>query len=220
MGGIMKVASFSGSKGSVTIEASIVVPVVFLSVIAVLYMGVLMYHKAFICSVTSSAAERAALLWGKHYDDFESGSGDTGKISSDNLYSRFFEDNLDDRKYSIREYIFSELDRCGFLKEIEREADIQLINYVVYRKIKIKVICSYKNPTAGFLKIFGVRDTFTVVSRREAILNDTPEFIRNTDFLCDVEKEIENKYPEIKNITDKIRNGFYDIKKNVDDIFR
>jgi len=216
----MKGVSFYDSKGSITIEASIVVPVVFLSIIAVLYMGVLLYHKTFVGSIAASAAERAASLWDKHYDDFESGSADMGETTSDDLYRRFFDDNSDDKKCSIKKYIFSELDRYGFLSETARKADISLINYVVYRKIRIKVSCSYKNPVAGFLKIFGMKDTFTVVSGSEAILNDTPEFIRNTDFLCDVEKELEDKYLGINSIADKIRGGFYDIKKNIDDIFR
>jgi hypothetical protein len=210
---------FCCARGSITVEAAIIVPLVFLCVLGILYVGILIYHSSCVHSVASSTAQRGASIWDNACDELESGKNDMN-LPAKGLYRRILGGNYEEEKALMKEYINSELDQKGFLEEVMRDIDIRLSNNLVYRKLSIKVTCSYRNPAADFLGIFGVNDIFSIKAEYEALLNDAPEFIRNTDFICDIEKEMEDKYPELKDAADEIRGVFGDVKQNIEEVFK
>ncbi len=62
------------------------------------------------------------------------------------------------------------------------------------------------------MKLFGGNDTVTISAKATSTINDPDEFIRTADLVIDIEKKLENKFPELKRIGDKTRETLNDMK--------
>lgn len=204
-------------KGSITVEASIIIPTVILTVIAVIYMSVLWFHYAFIKSTANTAAERGAVSW-----NFKERHVGTGKVYKDffkkrNLYWRFGDRDKEAKLQKIKEYINRELDRYHLLTPLDVKVGVVIKEYIIYKKLVVTIENSYRVPAAGLLKVFGFSDTYVIRVQSEALIDDPTEFIRNTDFVIDVERELENKCPEFKDVAEKARDVLSKTKEKVND---
>ncbi len=80
--------------GSFTIEASLVLPVIFLCTIAILFFALFMYQKAVLFHTAAVSADRTAAHWDNSYKDPVTGSYPLDK--NDGLYWRVFNDQASD----------------------------------------------------------------------------------------------------------------------------
>lgn len=79
-------------RGSFTIEASLIFPIVFLLTVSFLFISIFMYQKVTLFYIASQAAERAAHNWNNSYKDPFTGEFQMGE--SDGLYWRLTDDRL------------------------------------------------------------------------------------------------------------------------------
>jgi len=203
-------------RGSVTVEAAIIVPVVILAITAVIYMGQLLCQKASIQSAAEMSAEAGAAAW-------VSGVGEIGtnRIAPDEfekikLYRRIFDSDKKTRLKSIEAYAIYLSNQNELIKPKDTEAEAVIKNYVLSKRIEVTVRKHYSIPLGNFLKIFGGSGELTITSMASASIDDPAEFIKNTDYILDIEREIENKNPEVKNLTNQIRNALNLMKNKLD----
>ncbi|WP_308635960.1 TadE/TadG family type IV pilus assembly protein [Paenibacillus silvisoli] len=78
--------------GSFTLEASTVFPMIFVSLLALLMLGMYTYQKVVLYTVASLTAERTAFRWDNSYRDAVSGIGKTGEY--DGLYWRLTDNGV------------------------------------------------------------------------------------------------------------------------------
>ena len=195
-------------KGSITVEASIVVPIVILSIVAFIFIGLLLYQRALLQSTADEASCAGAASW--------CASESVGEIA---LYWRIYDTNTDEKIGNIEKYAQERLKNKNILKAQITNIHAKITDYKIYRKLEVTLENKYKIPVAGFLRIFGFNNYFTIRVNSCAVIDEPAEFIRNVDFVIDVEKELEEKHPEIKDFAQKTRDTISEIKSKIDKLF-
>lgn len=210
----MQVRSES-KRGSVTIEASIIVPLVILCVVALIYMAIMLYQKAYLQAEADLAAERAAAVWDNSSKNMSTGALGIGSLEDDGLYWELFDplrqEKLDRLKYGIN------LKRSAL--HGEKYITSSIADYVVYKKLVVMIRGEYSFPGGEMLSIFGIGDKLTVRVQSEAVIYDPAEFIRNTDFLIDTGREIEREFPGLRKAGEKLREIMNSISERISKFF-
>lgn len=80
------------ARGQFTIEASLVLPIVFLVVAMLLFLCLYLYQKSFLTQASSAVSERASFMWDNSHKEAVSGSVEPGLY--DSLYWRLKDDHL------------------------------------------------------------------------------------------------------------------------------
>jgi hypothetical protein len=86
----------SSDKGSFTIEASLVFPIILMLTIFMQFFSVYVYQKVILYNQASFIAQRAAHSWDNSYKDPVTGGFKDGKVQYDGLYWRITSDNMFD----------------------------------------------------------------------------------------------------------------------------
>lgn len=190
--------TLESNKGSLTVEATIVVPIVIFTLIALILIGEFLYQQSYIQSVADRTAARGAEVWNNPSKDMIMGYISKDKMKDVCLYWRipFLESSKakNIKQSKIEEYTKYLMSRIFILDKPESlnvTAKMET-DYIIYKKIRVTVEAEYKNPFAPVLRIFRLKDTITIKTYSEAVINEPVEFIRTTDFALDVVKEIDN----------------------------
>jgi hypothetical protein len=200
------------NRGSITVEASIIVPVIILCIAAVAYMGLLLQQKAAIQSAAESAAEAGALAWSSGTDLPFEGKPGVEDIKKPKLYRRLFDSEKESRLGDVEEYAQKLAARNELLKPVNTSVSAELKDYVIYKKLVVSVSKSYKNPLGRLSGFLGKSETIDITAVAVSSVDEPAELIRTTDFIIDVEKKLENKFPGLKNLAEKTRNAMKEMK--------
>lgn len=220
LGGVEMLRMCSRSnKGSMTVEAAVVIPVVILCITAVFFMIILMYQRACLQALTDIAAERGAACWNNDGRDIATGKTSLKDLREQGLYWRIYDAAKEDKERKIEEYIASETGKRDVLTAESRESSTGMRNFVIQKRIEAKVKWNYRIPALKYLSLFGIERYSSADAAAVSSVNDPAELIRNTDFVIDLERELEMKYPAIREIGDKARKVMSDIKERVKNLF-
>jgi len=183
------------SKGSFTVEATIVFSTVIFSIIAVIFICLLLYQQALIQSLASRTAERGAMIWGSPDKDMYIGRITQADMKDTDPYWRFIDTKKESREKRIADYIDTQIDSFSVLPRVKdnSEPKINITDFVIYKKINVTITERYEIPAFSFLKMFGIDNKLEIKGRSEAVINEPVEFIRNTDFVMDTGREIDRK---------------------------
>jgi hypothetical protein len=195
-------------KGSITAEASIIVPLVILCLAAVIYIGLLLYERSLVQSAAETAAEAGAAAWASGTDAI----GTSRPAEEFELYRRIFDSGKEERLKKIEEYALALSSRNEIVPSSGSSAVAEIKDYAVYRKLEVTVEKDYKMPLGRFVMLFGGSDTITISVKAVSTINDPAEFIRTADLVIDAEKKLEERFPELKEISDKTRQAMNDLK--------
>ncbi|HAA43329.1 MAG TPA: pilus assembly protein [Ruminiclostridium sp.] len=214
------------NKGSITVEATIIVPVVIFTVIALILIGEFLYQHSYIQSVADRTACRGAEIWNNPSKDMIMGYISKDKMKDVCLYWRipFLESSKarNTKQSKIEEYTKYLMSRVSILDKPETLSVTARMetDYIIYKKIRVTVEAEYKNPFAPFLRVFGLKDTITIRVHSEAVVNEPVEFIRTTDFALDVVKEIDNGLFKGKGneIVKDVRKGIGSIFEKIEEV--
>ena len=80
----------------------------------------------------------------------------------------------------------------------------------------MKISSCYNLPLGNFLKLFGGSGMYRINVKAVSVVDEPEELIRTTDFIIDLEKKLEEKFPEIKDLGEKSRNAMNDIKQRLE----
>ena len=215
----------SYQNGSMVVEASIVVPVVILCVAAVIYIGLMLYQQANLQALADKAAERGEVFWNNKNKVVELGRLGKSDIGRYGLYWRLFDFDKTAKLKKLKGYVFPKLDDFNALNSISPNPDartnIEIKDYIIYKKLVVTVEDTYRIPVGKVAGILGgQKEGLTAVARSETTLEDSVEFIRNTDFILDTERELEYKNPGLKNLGDKTRKIISDTRDQIVEFFK
>ncbi len=185
-------------KGSFTIEASLLFPIIFLALVAMIFFSIFVYQKVVLYYIASEVAERVAFHWDNSNKDPYTGAFSIE--DRDPLYWRLTDDNILDILFNTN----SEYKRTVNLSSDERslptaddvplptkklynianiipkgiEGKLTYKNNWIERKVTVELYSPIKLPL--FLQtILGNKVTATA----SATITDPIEFIRNIDFV-------------------------------------
>jgi len=201
-----------GDRGSITVEASIIVPLVILAVAASIYIGLLLYQRGLLQAAAEQAAEAGAMAWVTGTFELRTGKPMEGSFEKFALYRRLFDSEKQSRLESIEQYALAAAGRHELVKAVNTNVEAVIKDYVVCRKMEVTIRKEYSLPFGRFLKLFGGSDTVEMAVKAVSAIDEPTELIRTTDFIIDIEKKLEKQFPGLKDIGDKTRNAMNDIK--------
>lgn len=165
------------SKGSFTVEASIVFSVVFLLVAALVYIFIIMYQYAFLQSIANQTANEGAYYYVNQYNFNDTSASDF------NLYWRIV-DTSTEKEIKINSYISDKLEK-SILKS-NRSVDNDTSYKFLLKQLKINIEEQYTLPIGNLFMMFGVSPTLKLKAEAVSPLDDNAEFVRNLDLVIDI----------------------------------
>jgi len=202
----------SKNRGSITVEASLVVPVIILSISAVIYIGLLLYQRALVQSAADMAAEAGADIWALEAGEIGTGKPDAKSFEKNRLYRRIYDTDKGTKLKHIEEYAAKMASRGELLHPAETVAEVVIKDYIVCRKLEVRLTKQYSLPLGNFMKLFGGSGMIEISVKAASSIDEPVELMRSTDFILDMERKLENKYPDIKNLGEKTRNAMSSLK--------
>ena len=193
-------------KGSFTVEASIVLPVVLTIVITFVYFCMLFYQKTYVQAMADLAAQNAAGMWDSPHKDMFLQQIDIEEIKDIRPYWRIYDTERKNKEKKVDEFIkYSILKYSLFKSETNFQVKTRVEDSILYKKVIVEVTHAYKLPAGSLLKAFGLKTDYEIKAHSQSVINDPSEFIRNTDFVVD--------------LTNQITDGKVDtVKKNLSDM--
>ena len=204
-----------GNKGSITVEASIIIPLVILSIASAIYIGLLLYQRALLQSAAEMACEAGAAAWSSGIKELSAAKPSKNDFEKYSLYRRLFDCEKENRLQLIEEYALSAVSRNEIIRPEAIDAEATLKDFAVYRKLEVKISSCYNVPLGNFLKLFGGSGMCRMNVKAVSVVDEPEELIRTTDFIVDLEKMLEEKFPEIKNLGEKSRDAINEIKQRL-----
>ena len=172
------------TKGSFTVEASLVFSVVFLLVAAFVYIFVIMYQYVNVQSIADEAATKGAYYYvnqtGENYYSH--------KINE--VYWRIYDTNKNKKISEINNYANKLLGKSLF--PAENNISTNTYNKILMRNLQIEIQEKYPLPVGNLFDIFGLSPVLSLKAVSNSPLDDNAEFIRNMDIVKDIYNCIQN----------------------------
>lgn len=178
----------SNTKGSIAVEAALVVPVVIIAVMVVIYIMMIIFQICILQVAANDIAEAAAL--GYYYQGADLGSGiSKSQIKGLGAYRRWTASlNLDEQEN--QKEVLQRLTEKSILKNGSMDLNIRRSNSIISQDITVIIKASYKNPLEGLIRASGLNNGINVTVRAKAVVDDPAEFIRNTDFIIETAEKV------------------------------
>ena len=205
---------FTNSKGSFTLEATIIFPIVLIIIIGLLCIPFILYQKVSIQALADYSARRGVRTWGNINKDINTGRSNFNTDKSCYLKKIEFHeyDNSEaGKEEKLGNWIVAKLKTNAFLYDKNTNVNVNMKNYFIFKKLNLEIKKYYKIP-------FSICDTkYSLVKGNSLIAFNNPvSLTRNVDFLVEVEKELEGKYKSFEDLMEKIRNVIKDITQSIE----
>lgn len=197
------------SRGSFVVEGAIVIPVVIFVVFLVMYICFVLYHQVFLQTLANEAAEKGASSWSSEVEFNGTFINDIPieKLDKSGLYWRTFDTNKDIKLRTIDRYIREKLHSSNVLEKKNLsniKTQIRLKNHIVNKKLEVVITEELNTPFDKVKKLLGLKEGMSITASAEAVIEDSSEFIRSTDFILDSIEEFSSSN-KFKGIMEKIK---------------
>lgn len=189
-------------KGSITVEAAMIIPIVIIAVMIVLYITLIIFQICAMQLIANNVSERAAAVCTNSYSDFETGKVAKSDLEKLRLYRRLgLSDSFDEDK--LKAVSINMLHKAGILTIKDASIDIKHQNTILSQRVIVEISASYSNPLGGLSGIWGLGRRLQLRVKSQAVVDDPAEFIRNSDFILEtassipILSEFEGKWNEI-----------------------
>lgn len=203
------------SRGSLTVEATLLVPVIIFVLFWLMNLTFVLYQYATLQHLANQAVEAAQAGWDNTSKDIRSGRLENARQLDDEwLYWNVIDRDRHIKERSLKQWIQKRTRQDALMTLFTRPSgrnglsvEVRTRNTLSLRRI-IEVKITDNRPTlfSPLRSLFGLKliDSVTVVSR--GTIQDPAEFIRNLDWGADVYSEHINDHPggNLAGITQKI----------------
>lgn len=165
------------TKGSFTVEASIVFATVFLLIAAMIYVFIIMYQYTVLQSTANQVANSGAYYY-------------VQQNSKSNLYWRLFDRDEERKNNYLLNLINKNLNK-SILKS-DRSTALDTNYKLLTKQLNISICDKYFLPIGSLFSVFGISPTIEVRVDAKSPLDDNSEFIRNMDTVIDIKNSILN----------------------------
>lgn len=199
--GVRRLAS--ETKGSFTIESSLIFPIIFMISLVLIFGSLFFYQKAGLYYIASTAADRTAFVWDNSYKDLKTGAYELGQ--NDGLYWRMSDSISDMFGFAVENvpstFKFpeqnSEVGLSGPLKKLQNGAKqfnegitgtITYTHQLLDRRVKVQLQSWFQLP-------FFAETYLTNIMHAEASSGvvEPVEFIRSVDLVRTYIKELQDR---------------------------
>lgn len=176
-------------SGMVTIEATIVFPALFFSLILILFMGLVLYQEVNLQSLAVRASERGAVVYGSRTGNMTTSIKTLDDFKYRDPYRNVpFLNTLSDGSYRglIEQYVGSYIGDNNVLEGENPGHSVEIENYIIAKRVKVRISNGYQIPVESIGKMFGHEGPFEVNTAAVSAVTDSPDFVRNVDLALDV----------------------------------
>lgn len=169
------------SKGSYTVEATIVLSTVLIALCAVMYAFMIMYQNVVIMYAASYGAQQGARSW------VNTGVSVDGKAWNHNseLYSGIAElaggGNTGAKKDRIKSAVNDKM-KLSIFSTRTATVNVDFKNNILQRKVVVEIKQKIPIPFSGIVKYINNGNAFEIHAKMEAAVAEPTEFIRNVDY--------------------------------------
>jgi len=170
------------NRGSLTVEASLVFPIVVLAIAMVIFITFLMYQDTYTETSVNLATERSVNVSENINVEIA-----TGRISAVNLEkSLYFNPLSEDKKNIIEAYLYGKLNTFNILTPQSRTMEVTSVDHLIYQTMEIKVTENYSLPAGRIFDLIGLNDGITRTAQAQVTINEPEEMIRNIDLIMQI----------------------------------
>lgn len=196
--------SYSGYiTGSATIEAVIIVPFILLCILFIIYIPLKLYEKTFFRAITDLTAQKGSSFWADINKDINTGRLEsTENKERTSLYWRVIDVKKEDKKNKLIEWINCQLNTNVILNNGESLINITIKDYIVLKRLIVKVTYRNNSPIEKILYRFGIiqynhKKEFIKV---EALIFEPAEFIRSMDLIIEMGERFKAYCPDFEEL--------------------
>jgi hypothetical protein len=211
------VESSKSERGSITVESSIIVPFIILCIASVIYMGMILHQRALIQSAAEMAAQAGAAAWAKGLCPIGIGKPDKESLEKIKLYRRIYDSEKTERLKQIEVYALELATKSQLIQPDDLVVKAAIKDYALLRRMEVEITKHIRLPLGKYMRMFGGSGRVEMTVKATASIDEPSELIRNTDFILDIEKELENKFPQLKNVGDKARDFLSQISNKLEE---
>lgn len=170
---------FQESKGSVTLEATIVFPIIIFFIFSLVFLSMFIYQKLVLLDAAIYTAKQRAATWDNSSKYMEDGF--RAEFDSDGLYWRVFNDFggsglVNSKIKNSRNFLVSKLED-GVFNLKGSKINIRYTNTLVKRTVSVDIIENIVMPLNWLANILGS----TITAGAKAEVAEPVEYIRNID---------------------------------------
>ena len=182
--------------GYLTIELSIVFSSLFLSLILIMFIGMVLYQEVCVQSLAVEASERGSVVYSSRVSDMATNIKKLEDFKIRDPYRNVpFMDGGNKRGYTslVNKYVEDRIGGSDIIagKHGNDGNYTEIDDYLIARRVKVNIQTSYWMPGNSIPKMFGHEGPFDVNTTAVSAVVDAPDFVRNIDIVMDVAKQTE-----------------------------
>lgn len=208
------------NDGYMTIEMILIFPVIFFSLLLMLFMGIVLYQEVNLQSLAVRASERGAVTYSSRVSDLTTNIKTLEDFKKRDPYRNLpLMDQGKKAEYIalINTYVDTHMGKQNLLltKEGKNAGNYaQIQDYLIVKRVKVNVQTDYHTPVDAIAEMFGQEGVFHVNTTAVSAVVDAPEFVRNADIVTDVIKQtkvfgtVENGYNKLREAVEWLEKAF------------
>lgn len=201
--------------GYLTIELTMIFPVIFFSLILILYMGIVLYQEVNAQSLAVEASERGSVVYSFRVADMTTGIKTLEDFKYRDPYRNVpFMGGGDKKTYTalVNQYVAERLDSKSVLEGTSQNGGnyTQVEDYLIAKRVKVNIRSAYTTPADSIAEMFGHRGPFEVDTCAVSAVTDPADFVRNVDIVTDVAGQTK--------VFGKVEEGYNKIKKAIEKV--
>lgn len=176
-------------KGEFTVEATIVFTISFMTIILMLYMGIVMYQHVHLQSATDRIASRGAMMYATRTTDMNNGYKSLSAFWDSDPYRYIYDGSYKNTaETEIEKALDTALGKGNVISSNANDGSNATVKLGMFsRKVEVTGNRSFNVP---FISAFGLDNSFFDLNvKSTAYIMDMPETIRNVDFVVDLIKQ-------------------------------
>lgn len=185
------------SKGMLTLEAALVMPLVIYTVFIMIFTFLFIYTRVYVLLSTNYVMAQATAQWYSVGSDFDS-TKEGGSVIGQALGMAL---STSKKEKIIEEKIRTKVDDGSPMK-VDLKVNVNTSNYIIGQRLHIKVKGKYKLPLSGIFKIMGLTKDGTITDTYKRTLNlaNAEDNIRTVTYVSKlVNKNIDSVLGAIEN---------------------
>ena len=191
---------FKSEKGEFTVEATIVFTFSFMTLIIILYVGIVMYQHVHLQSATDRIASRGAMMYATRTTDMETGYKSPDAFWNSDPYRYILDGSYKSTAESqIQSALNSALGNGNVIASNTNDGANATVKLGIFsRRVEVTGNRSFNVP---FVSVFNLDNSFFDLNvKSTAYIMDMPETIRNVDYVGDMVKQNETAQRVIEKI--------------------
>ncbi len=195
--------------GYMTIELTMIFPVIFFSLLLIMFLGMVLYQEVNLQSLAVQASERGSVVYSSRVSDMTTGIKTLEDFKIRDPYRNVpFMDGGKKGEYTslVNTYVSARLDRGNVLNGQNQNGGnyTTVEDYLIAKRVKVNIRSDYHVPMESIATMFGQSSLFDVDTTAVSAVVDAPDFVRNVDIIVDVASQTE-AFGTVKAGYDKIR---------------